>query len=243
MKSEDSHIEEAAFHFIEVCQHIEDLEVLGTQFGKAIKELGFCWYMVNELHEPPILGTAFLKDWPEEHVNGYMEKFYYNKDPAFLIVAHTSEPISWVDAKSAFPMDGSQQVYGLAEDFGVRGGLIIPIHGAQGYKAFVSLAEDNGCSNAPSVRAAAHIIAIYAHDCAKKILRGRPDLLPNRLTNREREVLSLVAAGKTDDEIGIILSISPFTAHNHIESAKKRYDVVTRTQAVVRGIYTGEVNI
>jgi LuxR family quorum sensing-dependent transcriptional regulator len=40
--------------------------------------------------------------------------------------------------------------------------------------------------------------------------------------------------GKSDWEIGEILTISDRTAHNHIEAAKRLLEVGTRTQAVVQ---------
>ena len=53
-----------------------------------------------------------------------------------------------------------------------------------------------------------------------------------RLSKREQEVLYWAAVGKSDREIGIILSISKKTANMHIENAKRKYGVRTRTQLV-----------
>lgn len=61
------------------------------------------------------------------------------------------------------------------------------------------------------------------------------------LTSRERECLNWVAKGKTDFEIGIILSISARTARFHIENAKRKLGVATRVQAVTRAIQTNAI--
>jgi LuxR family transcriptional regulator, maltose regulon positive regulatory protein len=53
-----------------------------------------------------------------------------------------------------------------------------------------------------------------------------------RLTRREREVLSLVAEGMTDAEIGARLWISAGTVRRHLENAHSKLEVHTRTGAV-----------
>jgi DNA-binding CsgD family transcriptional regulator len=59
---------------------------------------------------------------------------------------------------------------------------------------------------------------------------------PHNLTNREVECLHWVAAGKTDLEIAVILSISARTARFHIENAKRKLRVATRVQAVAEAL-------
>jgi RNA polymerase sigma factor (sigma-70 family) len=55
-----------------------------------------------------------------------------------------------------------------------------------------------------------------------------------RLTPREREVVVLVAEGKTNDEIARQLWISPGTVRRHLENVFAKLDVHTRTAAVAR---------
>ncbi len=51
------------------------------------------------------------------------------------------------------------------------------------------------------------------------------------LTQREGEVLSWVAQGKTNEETGAILSISPRTVGKHLERIYEKLGVETRTSA------------
>ena len=53
------------------------------------------------------------------------------------------------------------------------------------------------------------------------------------LTEREREVLALVAAGKTNGEIATILAISARTVQKHLEHIFQKLSVETRTAAAV----------
>ncbi len=52
------------------------------------------------------------------------------------------------------------------------------------------------------------------------------------LTPREREVLALVAAGKSDGEIGYQLGIAMSTASKHVENIREKMDVSSRGEAV-----------
>jgi DNA-binding NarL/FixJ family response regulator len=62
-----------------------------------------------------------------------------------------------------------------------------------------------------------------------------------RLTDREREVLGLVAAGLTNDEIGARLFLSPATARTHVSRILSKLAARDRVQLVVFAYETGLV--
>ena len=57
----------------------------------------------------------------------------------------------------------------------------------------------------------------------------------NPLSRRELEVLHLLADGRTTDEIAEALSISRFTARNHINNIERKLGARSRVEAVVLG--------
>ena len=57
---------------------------------------------------------------------------------------------------------------------------------------------------------------------------------PAALSERERQIMDWVALGKTNPEIGCILSISEFTVKNHMKSIFTKLDVTNRAQAVAK---------
>jgi DNA-binding NarL/FixJ family response regulator len=63
-----------------------------------------------------------------------------------------------------------------------------------------------------------------------------PALPPLPLSDRELQVLALVADGKTNQEIGEALFIGPSTARNHISSILMKLQVDNRVQAAVRAV-------
>ncbi len=62
---------------------------------------------------------------------------------------------------------------------------------------------------------------------------------PYGLTFRELTVLHLLAAGRSDKEIGTELGISPLTAQKHVENIRTKMGAACRTEASVRAVREG----
>lgn len=60
---------------------------------------------------------------------------------------------------------------------------------------------------------------------------GRDPFSSAALTAREREILHWVRAGKTNEVIGTILGISPFTVKNHLKRVYQKLNVTNRAHA------------
>jgi DNA-binding NarL/FixJ family response regulator len=80
------------------------------------------------------------------------------------------------------------------------------------------------------------LIAEYA-DRAKAPPAGALD----QLTAREREVVTLVAAGRTNDQIAAELYMSPATAKTHVNRAMTKVGARDRAQLVVAAYESGLV--
>jgi DNA-binding NarL/FixJ family response regulator len=74
-------------------------------------------------------------------------------------------------------------------------------------------------------------------------LKGRTKLVPNleALTEREREVMALVAGGLSNDEIAERLVVSPATAKTHVSRAMVKLGARDRAQLVVFAYESGLV--
>lgn len=68
---------------------------------------------------------------------------------------------------------------------------------------------------------------------------GRAKPLPNQLTEREREVLRLVAMGASNSEISARLSLSKSTVTNHVHNIRKKLHLQSRVQAALYAIDHG----
>jgi NarL family two-component system response regulator LiaR len=67
-----------------------------------------------------------------------------------------------------------------------------------------------------------------------------PDAVPlSYLSDREVEILRLLASGKHNDEIARELVISPFTVRNHVSRLLRKLHVHNRTQAAAYAVRQG----
>jgi DNA-binding NarL/FixJ family response regulator len=100
-----------------------------------------------------------------------------------------------------------------------------------------------------AIRTVADGQALLAPSVTRRLIEAytaRPELRPapvelDELTEREREVLALVAAGLSNAEIAATLCVSPLTAKTHISSILGKLGVRDRVQLVVLAYETGLV--
>ena len=114
--------------------------------------------------------------------------------------------------------------------------------GARGY--VLKDAEEEEMMRA--IRAAAEGQAIFSASIAKRLMdyfAGARQVVPKEafpeLTDREREVLTLIARGQTNAAIAEQLTISIKTVRNHVSNIFNKLQVVDRAQAAIRAREAG----
>jgi DNA-binding NarL/FixJ family response regulator len=100
----------------------------------------------------------------------------------------------------------------------------------------VRVVADGDALLSPSVtrRLIGEFLAAPEHHCSP------PEQL-DVLTEREREIMALVAKGLSNDEIAELLTISPATVKTHVSRAMLKLDARDRAQLVVLAYETGLV--
>jgi LuxR family maltose regulon positive regulatory protein len=91
--------------------------------------------------------------------------------------------------------------------------------------------DPSGAANGVSARYLAKLLAVLAQDAA---VPAAADGLSGPLSERELEVLALVAAGKTNREIAQELFVSMGTVKTHINNIFRKLGARNRAQAIVR---------
>ncbi len=123
----------------------------------------------------------------------------------------------------------------FADDANVFDGLRA---GARGYL----LKDVSGADLAAAVRTVAGGGALIEPSVARRVVEesarlapaARPAELPEPLSERELEVLRLVAAGLSNKEIGQKLSLAEGTVKNYVTNVLGKIDARDRTQAALR---------
>ena len=93
-----------------------------------------------------------------------------------------------------------------------------------------------------AIRAAAAGQVQLAPEAAARLMREvRAPESPGRLTERETEILKLLAQGKANKQIAGELFISEKTVRSHVHSILAKLNVTSRTQAVLHAVRIGLV--
>jgi len=146
------------------------------------------------------------------------------------------EPLAVNEIWAAPMTDRQKRVLAfISMSLNVRDGFTIPIRldeQLDGIVMFGGLKPDTSALT----RSFLHLLAHCAFKRAKELTETPVKRKKGALTTRELECLRWTAQGKTDSEIGTILSISARTARFHIENSKRKLGVSTRIQAVAEAL-------
>ena len=182
--------------------------------------------------------------WPDAWGRRYAAGGYLRLDPSVRALAYTHEPYTWAEALEFDDYSKAERnIVFEAGEYGLHSGFIVPVAGARTGTGLVMIAGDQKRLSRRE-RAELHFAAIYAQTRVRTLsLKSLQDARSANLSSRERECLEWAAMGKSDWEIGEILSISERTAGAHIERAKRKLGVSTRIQAVVIALQSGAISV
>ncbi|EAQ23245.1 MULTISPECIES: autoinducer binding domain-containing protein [unclassified Roseovarius] len=190
----------------------------------------------------PISGAShghmtYGEDWTAH----YLQNKYYEIDPTLLKARHSIAPVDWHRLERGAEF---QTIFRDARDFGISDrGLTIPIHGPYGDVGGLSINRD--CSDREWHLLISEIIgdlqsaAVHMHDMVIQADPLTRMLNSPSLSTREIEILQWTAAGKSQQDIGDILSISHRTVEVHLRSARQKLNALTTPQAIGRAINLG----
>jgi LuxR family quorum sensing-dependent transcriptional regulator len=231
--------ERLAVKFVEAMDRASQATVVQQSFQELIEQLGFAHVICARLPPGQLIDprNALMCTWPQEFTEAYETRGYAEHDPILREIARIRHAVEWPQAFEKRRLTSEEKV--VLEDadrLGLRFGLAIPITEASGNAGFVSISGPNPCSDAKA-RSALTLVSIYVYHRLRALAAGRET--KQRLSRREIEVLHWIAEGKSDWQIGRILSISAKTVNYHTENLKRKFGVATRMQAVVSAIKQG----
>jgi DNA-binding CsgD family transcriptional regulator len=221
---------------------IQDLECVKScdELGDFMKSI-LCFLNVRffSFYEPDkTRGTEIkgihIHNLPPEWLQRYLDMRYDFVSPVLRKMMCTKMPFFWSTLKCEGYLDSkeSQRMWSESHEFGLGDGFTFPIMHTNGDMVLFNLAC-NRLEDDPRLPPSIQLISVYLHEKFKE-LRGldRAAPIPN-LTNRECECLAWAGAGKTNWEIGEILSISEATVRTYFKRAKHKLGVTTKVQAIV----------
>ncbi|MFN3233080.1 MAG: LuxR family transcriptional regulator [Alphaproteobacteria bacterium] len=231
--------------FIDESRQAPDQANLEVLFESAVGQLGFDGFAAWTISDPnsPPADAVWVSRYPREWADYYIDQTLFNVDPTVHMATVSNVPFRWSDLVKSNGLSRAQRDFLLeAADAGMGIGVSVPIHmhaAAPGTVGVSGPLDDMR----PEAMHSVHLMSVYLYEAARRfsIEASGGRLSQPTLTARECECLKWAAIGKTDWEIGEILGISQSTAHFHIEKAKKKFGVSTRTQAVVQAVVTNQI--
>jgi LuxR family quorum-sensing system transcriptional regulator CciR len=213
----------------------------------ASQGLGFDYYaIVHHIRFGLPSRHVRLSNYPLEWL-AYVREQERLPDPVLRAAERASSGFKWDKLATLVSVSRTEQDYmELAQRYGIAKGYTVPNHvpgETFGSCHFVVRPErvfpDANVS-------AAQALGNFAFEAARRLLAERREpseswVEPAPLSERQRECLLFVAKGKSDSIIGQLLDIKPRTVNEHIEAAKRRYSVATRSQLLVRALFRSEI--
>ncbi|UCI10554.1 helix-turn-helix transcriptional regulator [Mesorhizobium sp. B1-1-8] len=215
------------------------------QLRSRIEGYGYEACLITELpHQETgsLSEHILLNGWPAEWHRHYMAERHYRHDPCAALCRTAIGPFVWSDVRRTLISDQQRRVMDEAEEFGLRDGVCIPIQVPFGKPAAVSVAGAT-IDLAPEARCSVHALARHAHAAALRLLTKKRRPQHQRLSDREREILQWIAAGKTAWEASRILGISESTASTHLRNVRQKLDAANIAHAIVEALRRHEIEL
>ena len=234
--------------FVTAAAQVTNMSGLRDLIENSCKEIGFDFFAI--VHHirfgRPSTDKVRLSNYPIEWIAKLREAENL-REPVLAAAERTASGFLWSQLGSAVPLGEHEQHYmDRAAHYGLAEGFTVPNHipgetfGSCHFA--VRRKADLPLENLPAAQA----LGTFAFEKARQLLRDNVEfseeyVVPAPLTQRQRDCLLFAARGKSDSVIADLLNIRPRTVNEHMEAAKRRYSVATRTQLIVRALFRSEI--
>jgi LuxR family quorum-sensing system transcriptional regulator CciR len=232
--------------FVTVAAKVPGMADLHALIESAVRQLGFDYFAIvhHVLFGRPEDEHVRLTNYPLEWV-GFLREQSRPSDPVVRAAERMASGFKWDQLESLLSITPAEAEYmRQAARHGICQGYTVPNHVPGETFGSCSFSVGEGRPFPEAGISAAQALGSFAFEAARKLVKQRPGqiyLQPAPLSERQRECLLFVARGKSDSVIADLLAIRPKTVNEHIEAAKRRYSVATRSQLLVRALFRSEI--
>jgi LuxR family quorum-sensing system transcriptional regulator CciR len=238
--------------FVQAANRVTEFEELKNLLGSTVRSLGFDHYALFN-HIRPSTSKEYpvrLHDYPDAFGELFREKGYLHDDPVLVACQKSAVPFTWEDVPQLVSLTPKQkEVFDAPKLAGISSSFIVPIHIPGESTASCTFAMRLGRDFPKTSFPAAQYVSCFAFEAARRVSqrmvtkKGRvfQRAVSPKLTRRQLDCVVLAGRGKSDRDIAQILGISNQTVHQHMEDAKRKYDVATRIQLIVCALFDNHV--
>jgi len=239
--------------FVRDANRLTSIEELHVLLSATARNLGFDYFAL--VHYVNIYQTdadvVHIFDFPKAWTDLVDKQGYFTDDPVLIACQKSGAPFRWDEVPKLIKLtERQEEIFRAAEHAGIGDGFTVPVHIPGEYMGCCSFSTRAGREISSSVLPAAHYVGSFAFEAARRLVQrnaakrqalSNPPFAPPRLTRRQLECVLLAGRGKSDKAVARELGISNQTVHQHLEDAKRKYDVTTRMQLVIRALFDSQV--
>jgi LuxR family quorum sensing-dependent transcriptional regulator len=214
-------------------------------FCNVLEHYGFSDFLITGLPMVPderwergIICDGWSPEWFEH----YLQQGHFLHDPCVTRSRHAYRPFFWHEIDRTGLRKRSHRVMDEATEFGLKDGICVPIHVPLAGPAVVTAAServDVPANMLPFIET----LCVHTFRSVSNFRKASPPDKRPRLTPREREILQWSAAGKTAEDIGVILNITKHTVESHRRHICDKLDANNLVHAVAKAVRLGEIEI
>ena len=232
--------------FVREANRVADMPSLRSLTEGVVEALGFDYFAlvhhVNLAKRPN--DYVRLINYPRSWIEMSQKYAYYADDPVHAASQKSGTPFLWTDVPKIITLTNRQEeILDSARLSGVGAGFTVPVNIPGEYSGSCSFSTRHGRPLPNASLPAAQYVGCFAFEAARRVvemtrpLKAPPKETRQPLSRRQVDCVILAGRGKSDRDVGQLLGISGQTVHSHIEEAKRRYNVATRQQLIVRALF------
>ena len=238
--------------FVREANRLADIKELNTLLKNTVRELGFDYFAL--VHHVNIYQArekvVYLFDYPAAWTEMIDRNSYFTDDPVHMACQKSAAPFVWSDVRHIVELSQRQkEILRSAEGAGLGAGFTVPVHVPGEATGSCSFSTRTGREIPKATLPAAHYVGSFAFEAARRVSRRMAqkkgsriaEAVQPKLTRRQLDCVVLAGRGKSDKDVAQILGISNQTVHQHMEDAKRKYDVATRMQLIVRALFDNQL--
>lgn len=233
--------------FVDAMQMAETPEAVFDRFCDSVSVFEFTFLSMGRLM-PARKGAQPVQNIPRQFhlsrgADALMEELVstgdlITKSPLVLHGFRVSEPFRWRDAFVGLSEEQKLHIQ-RSRSHGLHYGICFPILKIRTAPGLMSLGRATDFTLTLQDQVALEVLVRAAFERMYEVTEMEHDPEILTITEREREVLYLVARGKTNWEIGTILGISEYSVRDHLKSISKRMETSNRTHTITKAIKLG----
>lgn len=229
---------------LESCYSRDNLIII---YSNYIGEYGFNFFVAGEIYNPILRNSEIniISNWPIDWVNHYFDQNYLLFDAVPKYAFSNMKPVIWSKMIQSGSLTKIQRlIFNESFEIGLTDGYIMPIHSDTINRGGISISSNkilDKIEKKNEIEIVSNIMYSKFLNIINNELKNTIKIKIIKYTKREIECLSFSFIGKSDWEIGNILSISEKTVNYHIENAKRKSNSCTRSLAISRAVLDGSL--